>query len=113
MEFLVERKEAATTELVVTSPEGKVLPYNRYLKVLKNYCMELDIPEMGTHGLRHSTPQIYMHYGATKEDLRELFAHSAMNVTERYLHSWAGNLDKVASAIKVLPTNQLLFLWAV
>ncbi len=68
----------ATGELIVASPTGKVLPYRFYLKAVKTYCEELGITVLGTHGLRHSTSELYMSHGATRDDLRSLFAHSKL-----------------------------------
>jgi site-specific recombinase XerD len=41
---------------------------------------------VGTHGLRHSTSDIYLSHGATEEDINKLFEHSSMEVTKRYVH---------------------------
>jgi len=100
-EKLVKAKEESTSEWIVTSPRGNILPYRWYLKALKNYCKELKIPTLGTHGLRHSTSEIYISHGASRDDIRALFAHSSLKVTERYLHGKDTNLEKVATVISL------------
>jgi integrase len=45
-------------EWVFTSPKGNPLPYRWYLVSLKKYCKELGLPDLGTHGLRHSTSEL-------------------------------------------------------
>jgi integrase len=87
---------------VVVSPDGGgILPYRWYNHAIKQYCRKLEIPVIGTHGLRHSTSELYLAHGANKEDLRDLFAHSGMSVTERYIHGRNSNLSKVAKVIRL------------
>ncbi len=80
-----------------------MLPYRWYLVTIKRYCKELGIPVIGTHGVRHSTSEVYLSHGASKDDLKTLFAHSSMSVTERYLHGKDTNLEKVSNVIKLFP----------
>lgn len=96
------RPAFAADALVVFSPDGGgILPYRWYCHALKRYCRHLKIPVVSTHGLRHSTSELYLSHGANKEDLQELFAHSGMSVTERYIHNRESNLNKVAQVIKL------------
>ncbi len=89
--------------VAATSFDNEMLSYEYYLETLKRYCKELGISEVGTHGLRHSTSEVYMHHGATEGDLMKLFAHSSMDITERYLHGKNDNLEKVAQVIRLFP----------
>lgn len=104
---LRERLEAARTvakgELVCPSPRGPnlVLPQYWYSNALKKYCRELELPLLGTHGLRHSTSEIYMSHGASRDDLRQLFAHSSTTVTDRYIRDRASNLERVGNVIRL------------
>ena len=86
-ERLVEVRKVAVGDFVVHSPEGPnyLLPHRWYLRALKQYCEELSITVVGTHGLRHSTSEIYLQAGASRDDLRQLFAHSSLTVTDRYI----------------------------
>jgi integrase len=103
VELLKAVKPEKAEGFVVSSPEGKglMLPYRWYNHAIKQYCKKLDLPRIGTHGLRHSASQLYLSHGANKEDLRELFAHSGMKVTERYIHGHHSNLQKVAKVIRL------------
>lgn len=96
------RLEAAG-DLVTPSPRGSqlVLPQRWYGNALKKYCRELELPIIGTHGLRHSTSEIYMSHGASRDDLRQLFAHSSTSVTDRYVRDRASNLEKVSNVIRL------------
>jgi integrase len=94
-------KAAAMGELVVNSPKGNLMPYRWYLHALKGYCETLEIPTMSTHGLRHSTSELYMSFGASRDDLRQLFAHSSAAVTDRYIHFRGTNLEKVSNVIQL------------
>ncbi|MBI4402659.1 MAG: tyrosine-type recombinase/integrase [Deltaproteobacteria bacterium] len=100
-EKLIEAKMNSKCEFVVTSPLGNPLPYRWYLKALNDYCKEIKISVVSTHGLRHSTSELYMSHGATRDDLRSLFAHSSLKVTERYLHGKDTNLEKVTNVINL------------
>ena len=91
VEKLSAAKKEATSPMVVTSPHSNRLPYKWYVKYLKEYCSELALPQIATHGLRHSTSELYIHHGATRDDLRKLFAHSAAHVTDRYIHDRGTN----------------------
>ena len=98
-------KPLATSELVVTSVTGNQLNYRSYVTHLKQYCSELRIPVLSTHGLRHSTSELYIHHGATRDDLRRLFAHSTPAVTDRYVHNRGTNLEKIANVLRLFPSS--------
>lgn len=55
--------------------------------------------------LSHSTSELYMAHGATRDDLRILFAHSAASVTDRYIHDRGSRLEKVAQQIRLFPSG--------
>jgi site-specific recombinase XerD len=57
---------------------------------------------IASHGLRHSTSELYIHHGATKDDLQRLFAHATPAITARYVHNWGTNLERVAKKLRVL-----------
>jgi integrase len=98
---LRQAQSNAKGEFVATSSTGVMLQYKYYLKGLRELCDELGLPHLGTHGLRHTTSSIYRQHGASKEDMRELFAHSSGAVTERYLHGEGSNLQRVAKQIRL------------
>jgi integrase len=101
LEMLRSKIIRPSDEFVCTNKEGGIMPYRWYLKVLRKYCHELGLPAIGTHGLRHSTSELYLQHGATKDDLQRLFAHSCSRVTERYLHNRGTNLEKVTNVIRL------------
>lgn len=103
LEKLAAAKQTAVGEYVVTSNRGGNLPYRWYLFALKKYCAEIKVPVIGSHGLRHSTSELYLHHGATRDDLRRLFAHSTSAVTDRYVHNRGTNLERVANVIQLFP----------
>ncbi len=104
-EKLLSARPNSHWDLVVTSPKGNLIPYLWYLRALKRYCTELNIPKIRTHGLRHSTSELYISHGASRDDLRALFAHSSLKVTERYLHGKDTNLAKVSNLIQLFPVS--------
>lgn len=108
LERLQVAYEERQTEWVVTSPKGNPLPYRWYLVALKTYCKTLGLTDLGTHGLRHSTSELYIHHGATRDDLRRLFAHSSPTVTDRYVHDRGTNLEKIANVIRLFDPKAIL-----
>lgn len=104
LQFLKASKEKCLgSEFVVTSLKGEMLKYEHYEKKLKAYCVELELPMVTSHGLRHSTAAIYLSHNATKDDIRELLAHSSEAVTQRYIHHQGTNLEAVAKVIRMFP----------
>lgn len=103
MDYLQEIRRTSNSQFVAASPAGERLGYGWYSRILRSYCKALGLPPIGTHGLRHSTSALYVPSGASREDLRELFAHSDLKVTERYLHAKGTNLEKVANVIQLFP----------
>ncbi|MGK5082844.1 site-specific integrase [Bdellovibrionota bacterium FG-1] len=90
-------------DFVVSSARQEMLGYGGYLRALKSYCKEAGLPEIATHGLRHSTSGIYMANGATRDDLYQLFKHSSSDVTARYIHSKGEHIQQVAKLIRLFP----------
>ncbi len=88
----------------VASVDGKkMLSYEYYLKMLKQYCEECGVTKVATHGLRHSTSEIYVAHGATRDDMYKLFKHSSIVVTERYMQVKGENVQKIAQVIRLFP----------
>ncbi len=96
-------KKNSSSQFVVTAATGAMLAYEWYFRNLRSYCKDLGITLVGTHGLRHSTSELYLSHGASRDDIRELFAHSSNSVTDRYIHFRGSNLEKVADVIRLFP----------
>ncbi len=97
------RKAKATSEFVVPSPRRAMMSYNSYYKALQRYCKEAGVPEVATHGLRHSTAAIYRAHGATRDDIYHLFKHSSPSVTARYIHDDTERVGEVAKVVRLFP----------
>lgn len=102
IDFLKKKWEKSNSEFVATRMGGGMLVYEWYNRTLIRYCRELEITQIGTHGLRHTTSELYLSHGATRDDLRCLFAHSSAKVTDRYVHEQGTRLEKVTSSISLL-----------
>jgi len=103
--MLKAAKVSSQSEYVVNAIEGGILSYEWYNRSLLRYCAVLKIPAIGTHGLRHSTSELYMAHGATADDLRRLFAHSSPRVTDRYLHDRGSRLKEISGSMKLFETE--------
>jgi integrase len=93
------------SELIVISKHGNILPYRWYMHALRGYCRELGFPPIGTHGLRHSTSELYLNHGASRDDLRRLFAHSSSSVTDRYIHDRGTSLERISTVVRLFPVG--------
>lgn len=91
------------SEFVVRSPGYFMLSYETYQRAVIKYCKGLKLPRIGTHGLRHSTSALYLSNGASRHEIRSLFAHSSDRVTARYIHQENTDLNKVAKVIRLFP----------
>lgn len=87
------------SDFVASASGTKMLSYAPYLRALKKYCVQSGVREVATHGLRHSTSEIYLAHGATRDDLYHLFKHSSLSVTERYMHDKGERVHKIAQVI--------------
>lgn len=103
---LGEARTRATNGYVVTSPSNRVIDYGTYLKALKRYCAEAGLKDIGTHGLRHSTPEVWMAFGASRDDIRAMYAHSSGTVTDRYIHfRTSDQLRSLANRVRLFPES--------
>lgn len=102
-EHLIQERAKARYERVAVSPAQAFLGYFGYCKALQRYCARAGVPINSTHGLRHSSSELYMAAGASRDDLRVLFAHSSSSVTDRYVHDKGRRLDRVADNVVLFP----------
>jgi len=93
---LKEAKLRSGSEYVVSSRCGGRANYDRYLRVLKGYCRNLELPAIGTHTLRHSCTELWCEFGATQDEIRELLNHSSRKVTDRYIHGTKQSLAAIS-----------------
>ena len=98
-ELLQVERLKSKSEFVAVSPAQDFLGYFGYVQALRRYCARAGVPVISTHGLRHSTAELYMSNGATRDDLRILFAHSSNKMTDRYVHDKGRRLDEVAGNV--------------
>lgn len=100
-------KPIAHTELVAAPFGWKMLDYSKYRRVLMQYCKEAEVHAIATHGLRHSSSEVWMEAGASRDDLRILFAHQDSKTTDRYVHDRGNRLSKVADVLQLFPMRSV------
>lgn len=106
--LFAQQKLATTSKFVVTgSSPDKRLSRRTYCKKLRKYCKDLNIAAITSHGLRHSTSEIYIEHGATEDDIRKLLGHESVSTTERYMHGRGSNLERVAGSISLFKDSTL------
>jgi integrase len=103
-QHLLQERDCTLSPFVSVSPAQEFLAYWGYCQALRRYCKAAGVPSISTHGLRHSSSELYMSAGASRDDLRMLFAHSSSGVTDRYVHDKGRRLDDVANRIELLTT---------
>lgn len=99
--YLRELKKESRSRFVLSCNSEKMADYDWYYFTLRERCKSADVPWVGTHGLRHSTSEIYLAHGATSDDVRKLFAHSSQTVTDRYIHDRGSRLESVSKVIRL------------
>jgi integrase len=108
---LDERVGAATDALLFTSPKGKPLRYGNFMRtVWKPTLMELGLPDVGIHVLRHSTAAALIRTGASPTAVQRILGHrSAAFTLTVYGHIFDADLDAVAESLDHLwpDRNQL------
>jgi integrase len=102
-EYLLAVREKAKSLFVASRHPTDFFEYETYIQLLKEISKAWGIPWVGTHGLRHSTSEIYLEHGASYDDVKRLFAHSSSSVTDRYIHDRGSRLEKVANVIRLFP----------
>lgn len=87
-------------EFVVTGKNGScMLDYNSFLIALKRKCVELGLPAITCHELRHSSSELWYSYGASAEDIRRLLNHKNVSTTQRYIHRTEERLSRLAGEV--------------
>jgi integrase len=106
LELLREAQVTATGELVVMPPKWNMLDYWDFRRQLLARCEQAGVQPITAHGLRHSSTELYIAHGATKDDLQRLLAHTSVATTERYIHDKGTQLEKVAKVIRLFPETK-------
>jgi integrase len=98
---LDERVDAATDALLFTSPKGKPLRYGNFMRtVWKPTLMELGLPDVGIHMLRHSAAAALIRTGASPTAVQQILGHrSAAFTLTVYGHIFDADLDAVADSL--------------
>jgi integrase len=99
------RRRKTPSLYVAPNESGSRLSYWTYCKALKAYCTKAQVPVIASHGLRHSTSELYMGAGATRDDVRVLMGHSSSAVTDLYVHDKGDRLAGYANVIRLFPQN--------
>lgn len=99
--------QSKRNDLVAAPPGCKMLDYSRYRRMLVRYCEEAEVNLIATHGLRHSSSEVWMEAGASRDDLRILFAHRDSKTTDRYVHDRGNRLAKVADVLQLFPVRSI------
>jgi integrase len=90
------------SEYVVSNRSGWRMSHGTYLKRLQALCSAAGVPYLGSHALRHSASELWMHQGATAADLSFLLNHASPSTTRRYTHGQLERLGSLSKGLRVL-----------
>jgi integrase len=95
---LEERVGLAADALLFTSPKGKPLRYGNFMRtVWKPALIDLGLPDVGIHVLRHSAAAALIRTGASPTAVQRILGHrSAAFTLTVYGHIFEADLDVVA-----------------
>jgi integrase len=98
---LDERVDAATDALLFTSPKGKPLRYGNFMRtVWKPTLLDLGLPDVGIHVLRHSAAAALIRTGASPTAVQRILGHrSAAFTLTVYGHIFDADMDVVAASL--------------
>lgn len=98
--FLMDlRKGEAPDEFVIKGIRGEMLNHGTFLRSLKRFCEELNIPAVSPHSLRHGCTEIWIRMGATEEDIIRLLNHSGAGAVRKYIHKSNNRLLEIGESI--------------
>lgn len=84
---------------LVASGSDKILCYNSFRRGLAKICMELGLPRVTPHELRHSCTELYIEAGANLEDIRRLLGHASVSSVYTYIHRSSNRLSRLAADV--------------
>ena len=87
--------------MLIWSAFGSYLPEVIPAGAMAEYISDVECLLCRARHKRHSTSEIYMNHGVSRDDLRQLFAHSSLSVTDRYVRFGASNLETVTGNIRL------------
>lgn len=91
----------AATDLVFKSPGCSMLYLRKYNRALAKHCKAAGVPVISSHGLRHSTGELMLKHGATKDELQRFFDHKSQKTTERYIHGSDHRMSEISRTISL------------
>jgi integrase len=97
LEYL--RKKVAgkgESDFVVGGIRSQMLSYNTLLRHLRRLCKQAGVRSIATHGMRHSTSELWYEMGASEEDVARLLDQKSTATTKRYKHRADERLKRIA-----------------
>lgn len=86
-------------DFVSPGPKGGMLSYETFLRALARACQRAGVPVVTPHELRHTSTEIWIHAGASAEDIRRLLNHGSLSATKHYIHRTDTRLTDLARSI--------------
>jgi len=106
-EYLKEKSRGKLPNNFVTlNSQGQFVHYEYLRDNLKKLLKKASLKKVSLHELRHSTSEIFINSGASKEDISRLLNHKTTAVTNRYIHRTDESLKRLANKIILFNPNE-------
>lgn len=99
VEYLRERipKRANPEDFFITGKRsGTMVSHGMIWKNIRRLCALAKVPMLSAHPLRHTSTEIWVARGATREDIRRLLNQDSEKTVDRYMHKTDSRQDGLA-----------------
>ena len=96
---LLRERRGVASDFICKSHGGKFFSRHTYCDALPRICRQHGLKELSSHELRHTCSELWIHCGASAEDIRRLLNHKSLSSTKTYIHRSDSRLQALAKVV--------------